>query len=78
MLSPPAVHRNSIIYQGDKLKRLDIHLSISLPVSPSPLLERGRNRKEEAKPPLKTTSPFPSRGRGIKGDRVNATEKRKK
>jgi hypothetical protein len=37
-----------------------------------PLLtkERGRNKKEGAKPPLKTTSPFPLRGRGIKGDGV--------
>jgi hypothetical protein len=33
--------------------------------------EKGRNKKEGAKPPLKTTSPFPlSRGRGIKkGDK---------
>jgi len=32
----------------------------------------GRNKKEGAPPPLKTTSPFPLiRGRGIKGDGVN-------
>jgi hypothetical protein len=36
---------------------------------------RGRNKKEGAKPPLKTTFPFPS-GEGGQGDGVNAIEKR--
>ena len=55
----------------------------------APIKRRGERFKRGAKPPLKTTSPFPSRGRGsggfpgkskiflgAKGDGVNATEKR--
>jgi hypothetical protein len=35
-------------------------------LSPSPSKERGRNKKEGASPPLKTTSPFP-KGKGVRG-----------
>jgi len=38
--------------------------------------EGGRRFKRGGRsPPLKTTSPFPSRGRGIKGDRVQKMSK---
>jgi hypothetical protein len=37
------------------------------------IFKKGRNRKEGTKPPLKATSPFPSRGRGIKGDGVKGS-----
>jgi hypothetical protein len=44
-----------------------LHLTPLIPLS---FQERGRNKKEGASPPLKTTSPFP-RWEGGQGDGVN-------